>query len=151
MAAQKGMVYQGWDFPAYKGEAPMERYVKLIMSPQTTGYPHCSVFFSFLFPGMTTTSHDHKEADEIMFVIGRGKARMDGREFDLQDGSVIFSPRGSEHEVWNTSNSELLKLFCVFIPPISPLDLPSKSMLHELQEMTCTYLEDTGQDDTTAT
>lgn len=144
MTAYKGTVYQGWDFPAFKGEAPMERYVKLIMSPQTTEYPHCSVFFSFLLPGMTTSSHSHEDADEIMFVIGRGKTWIDGEEFDLQDGSVVFSPRGSEHEVQNTSNYELLKLFCVFIPAVEPLDLPNKGMLYELQQMTNSYLKKKG-------
>jgi mannose-6-phosphate isomerase-like protein (cupin superfamily) len=147
MTTCRGTVYQGWEFPVFKGKAPMERYVKLIMSPETTGYPHCSLFFSFLLPGMTTSSHVHEEADEIMFVVGRGKAIIDGQEFDLQDGSVIFSPRGSEHEVQNTSDYELLKLFCVFIPPIRPPDLPNKSMLDELLEKTIPYLEQKGYRD----
>ena len=144
MTAAKGTVFQGWEFPAFVGEAPMGRYVKLIISPQTSGYPHGSFFFSFLLPGMTTTSHIHEEADETMFIIGRGKATIDGEEFDLQDGSVVFSPRGSEHEVRNTSNYELLKLFCVFIPAISSPDMPDRSMLHDLVEMTNTYLEEKG-------
>jgi mannose-6-phosphate isomerase-like protein (cupin superfamily) len=150
MTATKGTVFQGWDFPAFKGEAPMERYVKLIISPQTTGYPHGSFFYSFLLPGATTTSHIHDEADEIMFIVGRGKAAIDGEEFELQDGSVVFSPRGCEHEVRNTSNYELLKLFCVFIPAISSPDMPDKSMLHQLVEMTNAYLEEEGLKDEAA-
>lgn len=137
-------VYQGWEFPAVKREAPAERFVKLIMSPETTGYPHCSVLLSVLFPGMTTTRHIHQDADELMYVVGRGKAYVDGQEFDLEEDSVIFTRRGQEHEVWNTSNAEMLKLFCVFIPPIQSRDLPSQTMLDELRQITEPYLKERG-------
>lgn len=140
-------VYQGWEFPAVKREAPSERFVKLIMSPETTGYPHCSIFLSILFPGMTTTRHIHQEADELMYVVGRGKAYVDGKEVDLQEDSVILSRRGSEHEVWNTSNAEMLKLFCIFIPPVRSVDMPSQSMLGELRALTEPYLEERGLKD----
>ena len=119
-------VYNGWEFPAIKAEPPRERFLKLIASPQTTGYEKATVLFSHIPPGSTSGSHIHKECDEIMYIVGRGEVTVDGETVELQTDSVIVAPQGVEHECRNTSETETLKIFCVYIPPIELNELLTK-------------------------
>lgn len=111
-------VYQGWKFPWAKVGPPQERYLKLIASPETTGYDKATVLFSHIPPGSTTGSHSHANSDEIIYCIGRGECIVNGEKVKLETDSVIVAPMGVEHECRNASETETLKLFCVFTPPI---------------------------------
>lgn len=57
-------VYDGWDFPSVKAEAPNTRYLKIIMSPEVTGYERATILFSHIPPGSSTGVHTHP-VDEI--------------------------------------------------------------------------------------
>lgn len=60
----------------------------------------------------------HEDHDQFIRVeAGEGKASMDGEEFDLKDGSAIVIPAGAEHNVWNTSETDKMKLYTVYAPP----------------------------------
>lgn len=48
---------------------------------------------------------------------GTGKAFLNGKEYDLADGSAVVIPAGTEHNVVNTSDSEELKLYTIYSPP----------------------------------
>ncbi|QQG44430.1 MAG: cupin domain-containing protein [Candidatus Roizmanbacteria bacterium] len=48
---------------------------------------------------------------------GRGKAVLDGEEFDIKDGSAIVVPAGVKHNFINTSDTEKLKLYTIYSPP----------------------------------
>jgi len=43
---------------------------------------------------------------------------MGGEKVKIETDSVILAPKGVEHECRNTSGTETLKLFCVYIPPL---------------------------------
>ena len=43
---------------------------------------------------------------------------MDGKEVPLETDSVVLAPKGIPHECRNVSETETLKLFCVFMPAI---------------------------------
>jgi mannose-6-phosphate isomerase-like protein (cupin superfamily) len=62
--------------------------------------------------------HTHPDSDEIMYCVGRGECIMGDERTKIEMGSVIVAPRGVEHECRNTSQTETLKLFCVYLPPI---------------------------------
>ena len=111
-------VYRGWEFPSVKVEPPRERYLKLIACPETTGYKTATVLFSHLPAGSGTGKHIHPDSDEIMYFVGRGECLMDGKAIGLETDSVIIAPRGVEHECRNTSQTETLKIFCVYVPPL---------------------------------
>ena len=112
-------VYDGWAYPAIKGEPPSERYLKLIASPEVNGYGGATVLFSHIPPGSTTGMHAHPDSDEIIYFIGRGEGTIEGETVILKTDSVMVAPKGVEHECRNTSNTETLKLFCVYIPPMT--------------------------------
>lgn len=115
-------VYDGWEYPSVKADPPNTRFLKIIMSPEVNSYDKATVLFSHIPPGSTTGMHTH-ETDEIMYVVGRGEAQVGEETVPLETDSVIFAPGGVEHECRNTSGTETLKLFCVYIPPLKPSPL----------------------------
>ncbi len=59
--AKSKYVYDGWDFPEVKADPPVERYLKLIACPETTGLKNATVLFSHIPPGSTTGMHVHPD------------------------------------------------------------------------------------------
>ncbi|MBL7126350.1 MAG: cupin domain-containing protein [Dehalococcoidales bacterium] len=118
-------VYDGWSFPAVKAAPPNERFLKIIMSPEVSGYKEATVLFSHIPPGSGTGMHTHT-SDEIMYVIGRGESKVGDEVTKLEADSVIFAPKGVAHECRNTSETETLKIFCVYIPPLELSELLAK-------------------------
>ena len=128
-------VYDGWKYPSVHADPPNTRFLKVIMSPELNGYKEATVLFSHIPPGSGTGKHTHT-SDEIMYVIGRGEGLVGEEVTKLETDSVIFAPKGVEHECRNTSGTETLKLFCIYIPPLklSPL-------LQQLIEKTRSYFQ----------
>lgn len=71
-----------------------------------------------LKPGEEIGSEVHDDIDQFFrFEDGQGKVVIDGREIEVIDGSGIVVPAGAEHNVINTSEASLLKLYTVYSPP----------------------------------
>jgi len=128
-------VYDGWKFPSVMAEPPNARFLKIIMSPEVNNYEEATILFSHIPPGSSTGMHTHT-SDEIMYVIGRGESQVGDEVIKLETDSVIYAPKGVQHECRNTSETETLKLFCVYIPPLKPSPL-----LERLIEKTKEYLK----------
>ncbi|MDP6043178.1 MAG: cupin domain-containing protein [Dehalococcoidales bacterium] len=111
-------VYNSWEFPVAKVAPPTERYLKLIASPETTSYEKATILSAHIPPGGATGSHSHPDSDEIMYCVGRGECTMKGENREIETDTVIVAPMGVEHECRNTSKTETLKLFCVFLPAV---------------------------------
>lgn len=59
----------------------------------------------------------HTENDQFFrFESGEGKVIIDGNEYVVGDGDAIVVPMGAEHNVINTSNTEMLKLYTIYSP-----------------------------------
>lgn len=52
----------------------------------------------------------------IRIEKGRGRAILDGVEYEIADGSAVVVPAGARHNIINTS-SEALKLYTLYSPP----------------------------------
>ncbi|PKL58520.1 MAG: cupin domain-containing protein [Firmicutes bacterium HGW-Firmicutes-14] len=131
------MLSEGWKYPAVHIEPPNERYIKIIESPEITGYENATILFSHIPPGGTTGLHTHPDNDEIMYFVGRGEAILDGKRSALETDSVLVAQRGVEHQCINTSKTETLKLFCVFVPALKisgPLEKLAEETKKFLQE-----------------
>lgn len=62
--------------------------------------------------------HDH--VDQFFRVEkGTGKVTIEGREFDIKDGSAFIIPQGSAHNIINTGKEDL-KLYSIYSPPNHP-------------------------------
>ena len=131
-----GFVYNGGEFPSIKSDSPNARSMKIIVSPEVNGYNEATVLFAYIPPGSSTGRHTHP-GDEIIYIIGgRGEGYVGDEVTKLEADSVILALRGVEHECRNTSETETLKLFCVFIPPLEPSPL-----LEKLIDKTREYLK----------
>ena len=128
-------VFNGRELPSAKADPPRERFLKLISSPETTGYDKATVLFSHIPAGSGTGPHTHPDSDEIMFFVGRGEGKIGNETFKLETDSVLVVPKGVEHECRNTS-ADTLKIYCVYIPP-----LKLSPMLSELAEKTKKHLK----------
>lgn len=60
----------------------------------------------------------------IMVVSGKGKAVLDGKEFSVKKGDMIFIPLGTKHNVINLNKNEALKIISFY----SNNDIPANAV-----------------------
>jgi len=59
----------------------------------------------------------HDNLDQFIRIeSGEGKAILDSEEFALKDGSVVIIPKGTNHNIVNTSRDMKLKLYSIYAP-----------------------------------
>lgn len=74
-----------------------------------------------LEPGEEIGLETHDGIDQFIRVeAGRGKARLNETEYQLEDGSAVIIPAGVAHNIINTSPQESLKLYTIYSPPEHP-------------------------------
>ncbi len=67
-------------------------------------------------PGQEQTTHAHKGADKVYYVLqGRGQVRVGQETRELGPGSIALAPAGAEHGVRNAGPDRLTVL--VFMAP----------------------------------
>ncbi len=67
-------------------------------------------------------SHYHNKRESIFFVLqGKGKAIINGKEYDIEPNTVMYIPPGERHAFRNLGNMEL-KMIEVFTHPPIPAD-----------------------------
>lgn len=77
----------------------------------------------------------HDTIDQFIRVeSGEGKAIIDDEEIELSDGSAIIIPKGSKHNIINTSSEEPLKLYTIYSPPNHPAGTIQKTKADSLEE-----------------
>ncbi len=62
-------------------------------------------------------SEVHQLDQFIRVEKGNGKSVLNGKEYEISDGSAIVIPAGTEHNIINTSETEEMKLYTVYSPP----------------------------------
>jgi mannose-6-phosphate isomerase-like protein (cupin superfamily) len=108
----------------------MERYVSNIEKKSLeneyfrevlfTG-PHSQLVVMSIAPGEDIGMETHKEVDQFFKVeAGIGLAILDGKEYNLENGSAVVIPAGTEHNIINRSKSEPLKVYTIYSPPNHP-------------------------------
>jgi len=112
-----------WEMPSVKREPPHERTLKLLYSPELNGYEHATVLLSYIPPKLDSEKHVHEDSDELMYFLGRGRGILGDEEFDIEPDMIVLAPKGVPHRFWNTSDTDMLKIICIYIPPVklSPL------------------------------
>lgn len=79
--------------------------------------PHSQLVLMSLRPDEEIGMEVHKDNDQFFrFEQGQGKVIIDGNEYDVADGDAVVVPAGAEHNVINTSGSEVLKLYTIYSP-----------------------------------
>ena len=107
--------------------APAERVITMIMSPEVTGTQELTLLTSIIPPGSSTGLHKHN-GDEFMYVVtGRGEFVEKGRGQDFEPDCMLFGRANEEHQVRNTGK-DMLKLVCVYSPPLKPAGLLAEAV-----------------------
>jgi mannose-6-phosphate isomerase-like protein (cupin superfamily) len=116
-------IQKAWKLPSVKAESPSKRHFRMPFSPEVNDYKRATVLLVSIPPRSTTGMHAHPDSDEIMYFIGRGEATVGGEKAEIENDVVLLAPKGVEHESRNTSDTDTLKIFCVFLPPLKPNEL----------------------------
>lgn len=83
--------------------------------------PHSQLVVMSIAPGEDIGMETHKDVDQFFRVeAGIGRAVLDGKEYNLEDGSAVVIPAGVEHNIINRSKSEPLKVYTIYSPPNHP-------------------------------
>jgi len=82
---------QGKKFNAGKGNT------RRILSPEE-GVKNLSLNYAEFLPGQEFTQHIHKYSEDVIVILkGRGKIRVEGRDYPIEEGDVIYIPPGEKH------------------------------------------------------
>lgn len=69
-------------------------------------------------PGGEVGAEIHKYTEQTLFFLsGTGEGEFDGKKFPIVPGDVVVVVPGTEHNFWNTSTTEDLKIYTVYAPP----------------------------------
>lgn len=83
--------------------------------------PKSQLVLMALQPSEDIGKETHPDTDQFIRVeAGEGRALIGGQEYSLKDGSAIVIPAGAEHNVINTSKTEILRLYTIYTPPEHP-------------------------------
>jgi mannose-6-phosphate isomerase-like protein (cupin superfamily) len=69
-----------------------------------------------LLPGEDIGEEVHDGDQFIRIEKGKGKAVLDGREYDIEDDFAVVIPSGTKHNIINTGD-EKMKLYSLYTPP----------------------------------
>ncbi len=83
--------------------------------------PHSQLVVMSIAPGEDIGMETHRDVDQFIRVeAGAGKAILNGEEHNLEDGSAVVIPAGTQHNIVNSSRSKPLKLYTIYSPPEHP-------------------------------
>ncbi len=78
---------------------------------------HSQLVVMSLLPNEEIGTEVHKIVDQFIRIEhGKGKAILDGQEYNLEDGSALTIPAGVIHNIINVSPDIKLKLYTVYSP-----------------------------------
>lgn len=70
-----------------------------------------------LKPGEEIGLETHPDNDQFFrFDAGQGKVIINSTEYNVTDGDAVIVPKGAEHNVINTSDTEDLKFYTIYAP-----------------------------------
>jgi mannose-6-phosphate isomerase-like protein (cupin superfamily) len=71
-----------------------------------------------IHPGETVPAHTHIDEDQVYHVVtGEGFVELDSERTEVEPGSSVLIPMGTEHAITNTGTEPLdYVFFVVFIP-----------------------------------
>ena len=83
--------------------------------------PNSQLVLMALQPSEDIGSEVHPENDQFFrFEAGDGKVVINDQEYIVKDGDCAVIPAGAEHNIINTSDTEMLKMYTIYSPAHHP-------------------------------
>ena len=83
--------------------------------------PHSQLVVMSIEPRGEIGMERHEGVDQFIRIEeGEGEAILDGARHELDEGTALVIPAGTQHNVVNTSATEPLRLYTVYSPPQHP-------------------------------
>ena len=95
---------------------------KMLIDKNNSGSERLQVNEGVLGAGRKLPGAAHREPYDELYIVVRGEAilHMDGEDFDLSPGSVVFIPWGTFHALENKSETEDFVLLTVWTQTPGP-------------------------------
>jgi quercetin dioxygenase-like cupin family protein len=111
-------IYKTEEFIQMENPTPGERYKGKILTNEHKA-KELNGIFGVLGPGNQVPYHYHKERESLIIVIsGEATEIVEGKEFPIKAGDVIFLLSGEKHMMVNRSNKDIRYL--EFYSPVKP-------------------------------
>jgi len=114
-------VAQVWnvkDLPTYY-DLHGKRQLKILFDDEQGGAEDCAVEYITYQKGDEVKMHKHDDAEHAFFILkGKGFFECDTGRYPIEEGSVMFMPKGANHRIGNDGEGELV-LLEIFAPPTS--------------------------------
>ena len=124
----KEKIVKAENVPPASTDPPNPRHLKMLFCPELENYDKATILFSYVPPNTDSGLHSHPDCDEIMYFMGKGVFFLGDEEVKIEDDTVIIAPKGVPHGGKNTSTTESMKIFCVYIPPMKPVSIYQKAI-----------------------
>ena len=83
--------------------------------------PNSQLVVMTLQPGEDIGAEVHEDHDQFIRIeSGKGKAVVDGNEYDIEDDWAVVVPAGAKHNITNTSEKDLMQLYTIYSPKEHP-------------------------------
>jgi mannose-6-phosphate isomerase-like protein (cupin superfamily) len=83
--------------------------------------PNSQLVLMALQPNEDIGSEVHSENDQFFrFETGEGRVVIGDEEYVVKDGDSVVIPAGTEHNIINTSATEMLKMYTIYSPAHHP-------------------------------
>ncbi len=103
---------KGYHAPIESDTLANDNFRKVVYTGQ-----HMQLVLMTLEPGQDIGLEIHEDGDQFFrFESGTGKVIINETEYAVEDGDVIIVPAGAQHNVINTSSTEMLKLYTIYSP-----------------------------------
>jgi len=115
LITRKDKIYKPFESPTG------ERIYEMIGRPENLGGSNKHSFGHVVIPpGRSSRPHYHPEAEETYAILkGRAKMVIDGKEYFLSPGDVVFIQPPERHQVFSEGNEDL-EFFVVCAPAWEP-------------------------------
>lgn len=107
------------DYIELENPTPGESYRPEILFPEHKA-KNLGGIMVILVPGSQVPYHYHKNRESvIIFISGEGIEVIEGEEFEIKAGDVLFIPAGEKHTTINRSDADLRYLEFFTCPPVT--------------------------------
>jgi quercetin dioxygenase-like cupin family protein len=94
-------------------EFPAGRLTRVIVGPGAPLEAENFVMgYVTIYPGGTIPLHSHGQEEVYVIMTGEGIMRVEGLDEKVKDGSCIYIDPNSSHHLQNTSDENMILIFC---------------------------------------